>query len=444
MRLLQLTYRLTLFVFFVSAIWHPTIRHYAGLARWPMLGLLLFACMATPPPRRRPIDGKVVVLFLCFLLAALYSTAVGIAADKSILRLLSVLLIIIAAAILSGAWADQRGRDMFLAELVFMARFVAFSSFLLLVARVNLGRVPGRFSGWTSNPNELGTMLLLLTVPVLHRAMTAPSRGFRSERLLLGVIGVVLLATGSRGAILGIAFGVLVYLWSVRKVSIRSSLVAAALSALLYTAVGGADTVRQVPGLRRLVPKDSIEDDLDIAELRALSGRGEVWKLTLELFEKNPWRGYGWGVESELLEIHSDRIHYHQGAHVHNSYLSLLLQVGLLGAIPIVLLLLTAVRRSGRAILREHESSSIPSGHAGVLLAMFVGGLAHAFVESWLFATGNLNSLIFWPVWFMLLRGYLKAPAQGAVAPQREPFVELELTNAQDESSVPLSPIGTD
>ena len=417
MSLVRHAFRLALLVYFASNAWHPLLRGVGAQARWVALAFLLLAALAAPAlaaSRRRPLDALSVLPFGALVVLATYSTANGIESELSTLRLASLVLLLVVSALLSGVWSDDSGRRALLRELVFMARVVTYSSLPLLALGINLGRAPGRFSGWLSNPNELGMMLFILAPAVLHVALTRARRGPLSEWALLGGMGVLLLATGSRSAMLGAFAGVTAYLWSIGRLRFSTVVGSAVALTLIIWLVGPA--LQDVPGLRRFFEDEHQIESVEVSDRKLGSGRGEAWSLGWDLFLERKLGGYGWGVEQDLLAMNEQYLVYHHGRRVHNSYLSLLLQVGVLGAIPVLLLIILGISRGARGakeVLSVERSNPSASCTTGLLLAMFCAGLVHAVFESWMFAAGNLNSLIFFPVWFMLLRCTGVTPTRG-------------------------------
>lgn len=123
------------------------------------------------------------------------------------------------------------------------------------------------------------------------------------------------------------------------------------------------------------------EEDLDIASVT--SGRSYVWPIVIDRIEDRPFIGYGRngyhisGASYELIEKtgHIAR----EFAHPHNAYLQLLLDTGLIGAIPIFLFFGLTFRRS--ATLFRLKDSPLLATAGGISLVM-VGGQLIASVGS--------------------------------------------------------------
>jgi putative effector of murein hydrolase LrgA (UPF0299 family) len=87
------------------------------------------------------------------------------------------------------------------------------------------------------------------------------------------------------------------------------------------------------------------------------------------------------------------------GAYIHQSYLGLALQLGLVGAalffIPLGLLV---VREIGRISSSRHDMLR------SALLAVVLVALTSAFMTSWLYSMGNEAALPFWICVMLLVR----------------------------------------
>lgn len=414
MNAVRLSYRLGLFVFFAGACWYYPLRNVLFFAKWGALALILANVLRAPDGGTGRLGPVVPVLCALFLGAGAISMIEGVSTGKSLPHLISVFLVLLASAQIGRVWGSEPGRGVFLSEQALLAKLIAWTSFPMLLAGINLGRTPGRFSGWADNPNSLGMMLALLLPVALQRALHRPGWRLSGDRVLLLMMVAVLVSTGSRAAVLGALTSSAVIL--VASGRLRAPFVAtmAVLGLFLYVA---GDTVapmlRGIPGINRLVDEEMVEfaAGAEGSKFKA-SGREAAWAVATQLVEEKPLGGYGWGAETVLLAQFEEELKSHQGGNVHNSYLSLLLQVGYLGALPILLLFAIAIFTGVRDLARSR--SVLPPGvvpNTAVLLGTVVGALVHAVFESWLFATGNHGAMVFWPTLFLLLRSTPRAAA---------------------------------
>ena len=127
-----------------------------------------------------------------------------------------------------------------------------------------------------------------------------------------------------------------------------------------------------------------------------LSGRSEAWEVGLRSFSEHPLLGLGVGSEERLLREHASALITHSGEHMHSSYLSILVETGMLGTGILVLTLIMTVARGFRQVRVQRRASTVSWPTAVLSLAILVGALVHASVETWLLNPGNVNALMFW------------------------------------------------
>ncbi|MGQ9908254.1 MAG: O-antigen ligase family protein, partial [Candidatus Flexifilum sp.] len=144
----------------------------------------------------------------------------------------------------------------------------------------------------------------------------------------------------------------------------------------------------RVPVLERL---------LNIEAANYSSGRIESWASVIQQIEARPLFGYGFGMDAIGELILSRRSSQDIG--VHNSYLAITYQLGIIGlimfAVPMVLFLARSILSTSR--------------HRGevfiyVLQAVVISGLVAAFFETWTHSVGNAFAFPFWMCVMLLVR----------------------------------------
>jgi O-antigen ligase len=120
------------------------------------------------------------------------------------------------------------------------------------------------------------------------------------------------------------------------------------------------------------------------------SGRVTIWKETWDLFLNNPLFGVGYRVHESLLKI---------GSNSHNGYLALLVEIGVVGFLAAIYLIVSGIIRL-RNILRQ--SAELVYTHS-ILLGVLFSYLFLAIFERFLINSGNPTSILFliailWPV----------------------------------------------
>jgi O-antigen ligase len=227
------------------------------------------------------------------------------------------------------------------------------------------------------NPNSTGFIAAMTAVSALELGWTqrriVPRLGW------LGVAGLGALlcfSTKSRTALAaGLAGGFVVAWLRASRPLLRWGLVAA-MGGLVFLA------------MRALPPESVVETlSLDDRDRSILSGTGryEVWRLVLwELWPRHPLLGLGPGLHGEEV-IAATGI-----SSAHNGLLMALAETGLLGTIPLALILALCFRQCWRQ--RRHADPAAPAG-------LFAAGVAESLGEVMLFSMGNPGSLLFlWAV----------------------------------------------
>ena len=132
------------------------------------------------------------------------------------------------------------------------------------------------------------------------------------------------------------------------------------------------------------------------------SGRVEVWPVAMHIIGQRPFFGHGFGTEDLLFQSYGydpESFLQHTGSYLHNSYLGLTAQLGLVGALAFFLPLIFFAYRRIRVSLGD---ARLEVTHAleGTLIAALVACL----FESWIYSMGNSQAFPFWVCLALLLR----------------------------------------
>ncbi len=186
------------------------------------------------------------------------------------------------------------------------------------------------------DPNNAGSMLALGFVAVLGAAMNATIQN-KLIRLALFIsilpIGAALLATGSRGAMLGAGIGIVVLLFAQPSRSVMTSPVMrlAVLAVIFVVAIGS------ILSNSELVSRWNLT-----IEQHNLSGRQTIYLSALRLVEERPL--YGWGTVTLFdklgMQLGRSRVD------THNTELVVLGETGLLGFLPFAAGVLFCIREA--------------------------------------------------------------------------------------------------
>jgi hypothetical protein len=413
--------------------------------RWAALLLLVVVAVAFAlHERRRPARDAVVVgaAAAAFIALALASTAWSGRPALTAGRGVALTLLFLACAAVAIATAGRpRLIERVLEGLLVGVAAVAVGGLLVLLFEHDRAIapattvLPARYQGLGGGPNT-ATMVLAVGVPVA--AYLAFAAG-RPRALRLGGVALLLLllgsivASGSRGALVGAFAGLLAYA-VLRERGVRRRVVsAAAVSALFGLAVAITQIPDPLPPGSVNPPEASIGADdpnapdirpragyvesgryvrlqdeighppLGVADterrvrtLTGTSGRVEAWEGALRQVADRPLLGYGFGTEDRVFV---DRyVHFNSGT-PENSYVGLLLQLGAVGLAAFVALAAVLLTRALRAAAKlTGRQLQLVAACAGGLVA----GLALGAFQSFLYATGNNATAAVWLCGFLL------------------------------------------
>lgn len=263
--------------------------------------------------RRWHVFHVAALLFVLWLVVVLFFFHAGEALPKTFWTFIQLFLVLWIVWELAPSWSRQIG---LLTAYVLGAHVAALNT--IMIYRRAAGTM-SRYAAGSVDANDLA-MTLALGLPMawyLGMAHTRPllrwiCRGY----LVTGLFAIGL--TGSRGGIVATIVALLIVPFTMLKLSPGRR--AAAIGMLV---LAGAVAVVYVP--ERVVQR--LATTSSEVEQGRLSGRGRIWKAGLEAFARRPVIGYGPGsfrgaVQGTLgLETQV----------AHNSYLSVLVEEGLVG-----------------------------------------------------------------------------------------------------------------
>ncbi|MCX6733235.1 MAG: O-antigen ligase family protein [Candidatus Peregrinibacteria bacterium] len=221
----------------------------------------------------------------------------------------------------------------------------------------NVDNFLGRIFSTMGHPSYLADYLLLVT-PLFYWKWVS-SRRWLDWSMLGVVVCIALLLTSSRGALLGLAGSLLLFVgvygyWHKRRGLLLSAIITPLLIVTVIVGVNllPSNSIARVPLLNRLV--------LNEENLRSISTRFVLWPSTVKEISQRPLFGYGPDtfalsyakmapkelLQSENFNAYADR--------AHNFFLDSLVNVGVVGTAFLLLLLWLTIRvviRSGDHLL---------------------------------------------------------------------------------------------
>jgi O-antigen ligase len=109
--------------------------------------------------------------------------------------------------------------------------------------------------------------------------------------------------------------------------------------------------------------------------------RIEVWKISIDLFKENPIAGVGVGNFSNLAKERWTLAKKYKGVVVHNSYLSILSQTGLVGLLLYLSWNILLIRRLFKNSRINHKNQILSSSTYTLLFFLFVWGIFGMFTS---------------------------------------------------------------
>jgi hypothetical protein len=413
--------------------------------RWVMLAGLTVVALAYAATRldRRFRPDSLVWLAVAFPMLAFVSAAWSPDVSLTLGRALTLLFLFVAAgAIAFGSGGSERAARGVLLALLVGATAVAVGGGIDLVLEPDRALIPAttgspaRYNGLGGNPNMMA-MLLAVGLPLAVWA-------FLESRSVLGkaacvvvflVFDASLVASGSRGALLGSAAGLAVLGLALPfERRLRGALAAGVVGLLVLNLgltqlpqraernpvlnpefgtrlpLGPRDAQFILPLESEIgYPAEDAEADARPRSLFSTSGRTEAWEGALGQAFERPALGYGFGTEDRVFV---DRFYTFYSSNVENSFLGTALQLGLVG-LGLLLALITSLVTYG---VRALASLSGPARSvAAACLGVVATGLVLGLTQSYLTSVGNPSAAPFWLSAFLLA-----ALSTGSAAPRSE------------------------
>jgi O-antigen ligase len=348
-----------------------------------------------------------------------------------------VLVLVTAVALALGSESEPETVERLIGAVLAGAVAVALAGLAVLVVapheaiQAATSTIPSRYRGIGQNPNT-DAMLFAAALPLATWVVVARGGRLRSAgALALLLLAGSIVASGSRGALVTGALGVLALLVAITAGRRARLLAVGGVAAAVAAAIGLAEIPQpnqKATGASptackscRLNPNDAdrwlrLEDDLDRPAsaggsgqrrtFLASTGRGQAWEGAFDQAEARPLAGYGFGTEDHVFV---DRYYSFFGGSPENSYIGMFLQLGIVG---VALLVLLAVMLLGRSLAALRRLGERERRIAAACAATLLTGLGLAVVQSSLYAVGNTATLAIWTCGFLAL-ALASRPATG-------------------------------
>ena len=251
-------------------------------------------------------------------------------------------------------------------------------SIFMLTGTATVDNGQGRSTLFGDQVNTLAGMLafgLIALVGLTYGRIRVERNMIILAWILFPLIGTALIMTGSRGRLIGLVLGIVLLVimkdggWGT-KLKI-GSVAALAIGFLILAALSN-------DAMRTRLERSYYEGDT--------AGRDQIMARAVDMFFEEPL--LGWGPVRSRVELGS-RVRWTQ-RDAHNLYLSVLIETGLLGAIPFFAGLLLVARAAWKA--RVGREGALPMAILGCLLITNMSGTWHNRKLFWLILAYALAS----------------------------------------------------
>jgi len=259
-------------------------------------------------------------------------------------------------------------------DMAISLQFYSFITILILLMIVKYDYAPGYRLGMRTgilNPNSIGLIAMSVVI-------TASAIKYQIIRypIILVAIGVIYL-TGSRAAMLASIIGFVVvnkYRVDAFKTSQK------VLFWISFFAIAGVVTAYYFTEIIDALESFFLFSDKHRGLSSGGSGRTIIWGWMWDLFVENPVFGVGYRAHGELITASS----------AHNGYLATLVDIGLVGFVSIMYLILVGVYRLWKKLSDVEYLRTYTT-----LFSLVAAYMALAMFERYLINVGNPASLLF-------------------------------------------------
>lgn len=239
------------------------------------------------------------------------------------------------------------------------------------------------------HPNTLGAVTAIGMVATGWRCIRGPGRRWLYI-LALVLLGMVLLLTYSRSAILNVLVGMVILAFVLGR-AVGVVAVAVVLGATLVAIFGDQ--------LLTLALRTQ-----DIGAIEGLSGRRAIWEVAVQSWLANPWLGLGYGEGATAILASSGLFLAYSVSTADNWLIDALVDVGILGGLTIVAVYILAIAAlfRARSHLRRYREDRVATAElavvAGIMLFHSLGsggaGKFHIFLVLLVMAFTGLRVLM--------------------------------------------------
>ncbi len=332
----------------------------------------------------RKVKGFDILAFI-FIIYAFSSATYSLLPSLTLERSTTILALYVSVFWIIWKYAYEQGTERVVNLMLNAMSIIFIASFLAIFFVPDQVFSSGRFEGIFQNPNSLGiTCALFLPLALWHFLET--KKMFSFFIFFLMIIG--LLFSASRNSINAsvIALGYFIYMHSKKSKPLVFFTSVSFLLIMVWTI--------------QTTAKLFFHTYYRAGTFSSFGGRIELWPIALKLITLKPIFGYGFGVEEKVFSFEHAIPAGLGSSYIHNSYLGMFLQLGVIGFLLLFLPLFVLLFKE---LFSKQDATVNFLRHA--LRASVLAGLLCAIFESWVYSVGNAQSFPFW-IMVMLLISY--------------------------------------
>ncbi|OHX64935.1 O-antigen ligase family protein [Flammeovirga pacifica] len=312
---------------------------------------------------------------------ALISTSFGIFNDSgALLRAIAYLFVGLSIFNLNKILLQKNALSYYQIIYLFLLLFFSVNVLSLFVPIGKDVWLAGRFRGLMHNPNGLGILIVLAYpfIDLIHDK--APSLFTKKNNTVFRILLIFLvILTGSRNAI----FSIVIYELTVRFLSKKPILLIIVFFVIifLYFNIEKQDIFNVIKSL-------GLSEQLRINSLMDASGRTDVWKVAWKEAQNNLWVGNGMMYDYRFIYIYKMKYFGENAPRawngIWNSYLSLVLNIGLIGMACYAYFI--------KKVFEKAQNTQLA-------IAFLITALFSGITESWMAASMNGFTPLFFLYW---------------------------------------------
>jgi O-antigen ligase len=329
--------------------------------------------------RIKVFDIFATIFIIYAFLSALYSPYPKVTLERSA----TILLLYVSVFWIIWKYAYDQGPQKVVNLILQVAMFIFIVSYLMIIFFPHRAFFASRFQGIFENPNSMGLICAILLPLAFWQFLETRKKS--ALFLLFLMLGGSLLSA-SRTSINAVIFSLGYFIY--KRTGKYRPLVFFSFLSLASVLAWIIESLSQ----------HFFSAYFRFGTLPTGGGRLEIWPYALALIKDNPLFGYGFGVEDRIFKLKGIMLSGRYPSYVHNSYLGLMLQLGILGVIFFFAPLLTLLFKE----LFSKQNSETPLLRYA-LQASLIAGLLCAIFESWIYSVGNSQAFPFWNIVMLLV-----------------------------------------